>query len=38
MAWTQITRRHYRRDGTRHESDTTDAAWSGIEPLIPLDL
>jgi hypothetical protein len=25
MAWTEITRRHYRRDGLRYESDTTDA-------------
>jgi hypothetical protein len=38
MACTQITRRHFRRDGMRHQSDTTDAAWFVIEPLIPLDL
>jgi hypothetical protein len=25
MVWTEITRRHYRREGLRYESDTTDA-------------
>ena len=24
MAWTEITRRHYRRDGMRYASDLTD--------------
>jgi hypothetical protein len=36
MAWTEITRRHYRRDGMRYESDTTDAEWFVMEPLLPL--
>src|SRR5712672_3637095 len=35
MAWTEITRRHYRRDGLRYESDTTDAEWFVMEPLLP---
>jgi hypothetical protein len=33
MAWTEITRRHYRREGLRYESDTTDAEWFVMEPL-----
>ena len=35
MAWTEITRQQYRRDGLRYASDTTDAEWSLIEPLLP---
>jgi putative transposase len=35
MSWTEITRRHYRRDGLRYASDTTDAEWKLIEPLMP---
>src|SRR5450756_2018468 len=35
MAWTEITRRHYRREGLRYGSDTTDAEWFVIEPLLP---
>src|SRR5665647_1631111 len=35
MVWTKITRRHYRRDGLRYESDTTDAEWFVMEPLLP---
>jgi transposase len=35
MAWTEITRRHYRRDGLRYESDTTHAEWFVMEPLLP---
>ena len=35
MAWTEITRRQYRRDGMRYASDMTDAEWSLIEPLMP---
>jgi len=27
MAWTEIPRRHYRREGLRYGSDTTDAEW-----------
>ena len=36
MAWTEITRRKYRRDGLRYASDTTDAEWAVIEPHMPL--
>jgi hypothetical protein len=35
MAWTEITRQHYRRDGLRYESDTTDAEWFMMEALLP---
>ncbi len=35
MVWTEITRRHYRRDGLRYESNTTDAEWFVMEPLLP---
>ena len=35
MAWTEITRRKYRRDGLRYASHLTDAEWALIEPLLP---
>ena len=35
MAWTEITRRKYRRDGLRYASDTTDAEWAVSEPHMP---
>ena len=35
MAWTEITREHYRRDGLRYASDLTDAEWALIAPLMP---
>ena len=35
MSWTEITRDQYRRDGLRYASDTTDAEWRLIEPLMP---
>ena len=35
MAWTEITRRQYRREGLRYESDTTDVEWLVMEPLLP---
>ena len=35
MAWTEITREHYRRDGLRYASDLTDAEWALIEPFMP---
>jgi transposase len=35
MAWTEITRPKYRRDGLRYASDTTDEEWELIEPLMP---
>ena len=35
MAWTEITRRKYRRDGLRYASHLMDAEWALIEPLLP---
>jgi putative transposase len=35
MAWTEITRAQYRRDGLRYASDTTDAEWAVMAPLMP---
>ena len=35
MAWTEITRPKYRRDGLRYASDTTDEEWALIEPHLP---
>ena len=35
MVWTKITRRQYRREGLRYGSDTTDAEWIVMEPLLP---
>lgn len=35
MPWTETTRRQYRRDGLRFASDTTDAEWALLEPLMP---
>jgi putative transposase len=35
MVWTEITRRQHRRDGLRYESDTMDAEWFVMEPLLP---
>jgi putative transposase len=35
MSWTEITREQYQRDGLRYASDTTDAEWKFIEPLMP---
>ncbi len=35
MAWTEITRLHYVREGLRYASDVTDAEWKLIEPLMP---
>ncbi len=35
MAWTEITRPKYQRDGLRYASDTTDEVWALIEPHIP---
>ncbi len=35
MAWTEITRPQYRRDGLRYASDATDEEWVLIEPLLP---
>src|SRR5665213_1420335 len=33
--WTEITRPKYRRDGLRYASDTTEAEWTMIAPLLP---
>jgi transposase len=35
MAWTEITRRHYVREGLRYASDLTDVEWTLIRPLMP---
>jgi transposase len=35
MAWTEITRPEYQRDGLRYASDTTDEEWALIAPHIP---
>jgi len=35
MSWTKITRKHYRRDGLRYASDTTDEEWKVLAPLMP---
>lgn len=35
MAWTEITRPHYEREGLRYASDLTDAEWKLIAPLMP---
>ena len=35
MAWTETTRRHYRREGLRYASDLTDDEWALIEPFLP---
>lgn len=35
MAWTEITRAHYRRDGLRYASDMTDGEWALVEPFMP---
>lgn len=35
MVWTEITRPQYRRDGLRFASDTTEAEWALLEPLMP---
>jgi hypothetical protein len=36
VAWTEMTRRKYRRDGLRYASDTTDGERAVIEPHMPL--
>jgi transposase len=35
MAWTEITRPKYQREGLRYASDTTDEEWALIEPHLP---
>ena len=35
MAWTEITRRQYQREGLRYASDTTEAEWAVIELHLP---
>jgi len=35
MAWTEITRPKYQRDGLRYASDTADAEWAVIAPHLP---
>src|SRR5436305_6950541 len=36
MPWTEITRLHYRREGLSFASDTTDAEWAVLAPLMPV--
>jgi transposase len=36
MAWTEITRPQYQREGRRYASDTTDQEWAAIEPHMPV--
>ena len=35
MAWTEITRRDYRRSGGRYASDLTDGEWALLAPFMP---
>lgn len=35
MAWTEITRDHYRRDGLRYASDMKDEEWVLLKPFMP---
>jgi putative transposase len=35
MAWTEITRKQYRRDHLRYASDTTDAEWFLLSSVLP---
>jgi len=35
MFWTEITRARHQRDGLRYASDTKDAQWAVIAPLMP---
>ncbi|WP_198022203.1 MULTISPECIES: transposase [unclassified Mesorhizobium] len=35
MAWTETTRRHYRREALRYASDLTNAEWALISPFLP---
>jgi transposase len=35
MPWTETTRRQYRREALRYASDTSDAEWAVIAPLLP---
>jgi len=35
MAWTEITRPYYRREGAGYASDATDAEWLAVSPLLP---
>lgn len=35
MAWTEITRRNYAREGLRYASDSTDEEWAVVAPFMP---
>jgi putative transposase len=35
MPWDRTTRKDYKRDGRRYESDVTDKEWATLEPMIP---
>jgi putative transposase len=35
MAWTEVTRRQYRREGLRYASDMTEGEWALVAPFLP---
>ena len=35
MPWNRTTRKDYKRDGERYESDLTDQEWAIIEAMLP---
>jgi hypothetical protein len=35
VAWTEIARLTYQRDGLPYASDNADTEWAGIEPHLP---
>ncbi len=35
MPWTEITRARYQRDGLGFASDTTEAEWALLAPMMP---
>ena len=37
MAWTEITRPKYQREGLRYSSNATDAEWAVIVPHLPAE-
>ncbi len=35
MPWNRTTRKDYKRDGRRYESDVTDKEWAIVEAMLP---
>ena len=35
MPWNRTTRKDYKRDGRRYESDVTDKEWAIVESMLP---